>query len=140
MLLSTPPLLSTISSGGAAHLAQMVGLHLLPHLRLERGTLLKWTLPNKIARRVVATYQNFYLRTTGGPATDLARVMPDHRRVMTGRSPSVWNRACCHISTFRRSNSGSYWRADNRRCPMQILIISTVGQHIASLSIAYVPL
>ena len=92
MLLSTPPLLSTIFIRRCCHLAQMVGLHLLPHLRLER-TLLKWTLPNKIARRVVATYQNFYLRTTGGPATDLARVMPDHRRVMTGRSPSVWNRA-----------------------------------------------
>ena len=55
----------------------------------------EWCLPRSVARRAVAAHQKvsstaaqcdlIWHLTKGEPATDLARVLPDHRCVMTAR-------------------------------------------------------
>lgn len=52
-------------------------------LHLSRPAFLIWRLPQVVARRAVAAYQNFQCGTTGGPATNLTRILPDHLCVMT---------------------------------------------------------
>ena len=75
------------------HLRLRQRVELLPHLLLRLGlTLTIWELPNHVARWTVAAHQDIYLSTTGEPATDLGRALPDHRCVMTGWVISGRNR------------------------------------------------